>query len=187
MLTLLLSPALSLTSLLPVSLIQAAPPWNKDELAPPGLIHIKGGSTFIGSNKKDIENLLKELPGAASRALRALDAETPQHRLSVNPFHMGLTEVTNEQYAVFVTATGHRPPEDWGNEAINTAQREFLNEQGKKRQEAQADGRPIPARVEFERDGWWLENWKQSPWAIPEASFVYHNPQPGMLKGVLHP
>ncbi|MEE8468962.1 MAG: SUMF1/EgtB/PvdO family nonheme iron enzyme, partial [Planctomycetota bacterium] len=176
MLTLLLSPALSLCTLFPYTLAPV-PPFpaasageKKDELGPPGLVALKGGTTFIGSSKKDIDKLLKEMPGIAWRKLRSLDATTPQNRVTVAPFHMGLTEVTNEQYAVFVMATGHRPPEDWGDEPIATAQALFLSEQGELRAEAKEKGLPIPERREFRRDEWWLANWKQSTWAIPEQA-----------------
>lgn len=169
MFTLLLSPALSVATLFPVPPVPAAALWEvQADQDPPGLVALEGGTTFIGSSKKDIEALIKEMPGVAWRKLRSLDSTTPQHRVTVAPFHMGLTEVTNEQYAVFVMATGHRPPEEWGDVVIAAAQAEFLSAEGRRRADAREKGEPIPERREFQRDVWWLANWKQSTWAIPE-------------------
>ena len=40
-------------------------------------------------------------------------AEGPVHRVSVREFHMGESEVTVEQYARYLEATGHTPPPSW--------------------------------------------------------------------------
>ena len=40
-------------------------------------------------------------------------AEQPQHPVTLAEFYIGKYEVTNDQYAEFVEATGHRVPHDW--------------------------------------------------------------------------
>ena len=39
--------------------------------------------------------------------------ETPEHKVTVQPFRMDRTEVTNAEYAEFVRESHHAPPEDW--------------------------------------------------------------------------
>ncbi len=41
--------------------------------------------------------------------------ERPAHEVAVPPFFIDKTEVTNEEYAEFVRATGYAPPPDWEN------------------------------------------------------------------------
>ncbi len=48
------------------------------------------------------------------------DDEKPQHPVSLAEYFIGKYEVTNEQYAVFVEATGHRAPDHWENGVIPT-------------------------------------------------------------------
>lgn len=164
MLSLLLSPALTLTALASWD----TPKTNeKDELGPPGLVTFKGGTTHVGSSKKDIEALLEAIPRAAL-ALRPLDAETPQNRLKVDPFLLGLTEVTNQQYEVFVRANGRRPLQEWGREAIDAAAEEYLIEQHKRNEALRAEGK-ARVREPFKKGEWWEENWREAKWEVTEA------------------
>ena len=41
--------------------------------------------------------------------------ETPVRTVTVSPFFIGRTEVTNQEYQRFVTETGHRAPPHWQN------------------------------------------------------------------------
>ena len=43
------------------------------------------------------------------------DYERPVHAVTVKPFYIDKTEVTNEQYAEFVRQTRHQPPSHWAN------------------------------------------------------------------------
>ena len=168
MLPFLLSPALLLSALSPA---QTATERVRDEVGAPGTVALKGGKTYVGAEKKEIQALVNENPGAAGN-LRAYDAETPQNRVKLSPFQLGLTEVTNEQYAPFVRSTGHRPPQEWGEEVINKAALEFLVEVGKKNAELRARGEPtLPTKVDKAK--WWSENWRDSEWAIPEGRELY--------------
>ncbi|MGQ9898234.1 MAG: SUMF1/EgtB/PvdO family nonheme iron enzyme [Acidobacteriota bacterium] len=65
---------------------------------PPGMVYIPGGKFIMGNNAS------------------ADDFEKPEHERQVAPFFIDRTEVTNEQYAEFVRATGHRPPPNWKGE-----------------------------------------------------------------------
>lgn len=167
MLSLLIRPAVTASTLLAAL---PAPPGAapKDEIGPPGLVSLRGGTTHVGSTKKDIEDLLETVSGAQN-ALRALDAETPQNRVSVQPFLLGLNELTNEQYAVFIRATGHRPPQEWGGKALQAATLEFLTQQAKENEERKKRGERV-VRESFDGARWWSEHWSESEWAIPEGA-----------------
>jgi formylglycine-generating enzyme required for sulfatase activity len=66
--------------------------------APPGMVWIPGGEFSMGTDKR-CESIC-ELPGIARDAV-------PIHRVFVDAFWMDATEVTNEQFAEFVKATGY--------------------------------------------------------------------------------
>ena len=53
------------------------------------------------------------LMGSSDRDPHAKENEKPQHRVHVNAYYLGKYPITNEQYAVFVKATGHREPYGW--------------------------------------------------------------------------
>jgi formylglycine-generating enzyme required for sulfatase activity len=56
---------------------------------------VPGGTYLLGS--------------PASEAGRYVDEALP-HPVRLTPFYIGVTEITNAQYASFIRATGHRPP-----------------------------------------------------------------------------
>jgi formylglycine-generating enzyme required for sulfatase activity len=66
--------------------------------APPGMVWIPGGEFSMGSDASS--DALCQVPGVTR------DAQ-PIHRVAVDPFWMDATEVTNDQFAAFVKATGH--------------------------------------------------------------------------------
>src|SRR5262249_30887319 len=59
------------------------------DAAPPGMIAIPGGTFRMGSDKHYPE-------------------EAPVHRVTVDPFFIDRTPVTNRQFKEFVRATGHK-------------------------------------------------------------------------------
>ena len=67
-------------------------PTNKN--ASDAMAYIPGGTLEMGRNNGD-------------------EYETPVHTISVGPFFLDRTEVTNDEYQQFVTQTGHRAPSHW--------------------------------------------------------------------------
>jgi formylglycine-generating enzyme required for sulfatase activity len=59
--------------------------------APPGTVPVSGGQVVLGGESE----------------------ERPVQRLTIEPFAIAETEVTNEQYMEFVKETGHKPPTTW--------------------------------------------------------------------------
>jgi formylglycine-generating enzyme required for sulfatase activity len=59
---------------------------------------------------------LVEIPAGVFQMGRndSLPTEAPAHQVTVNPFSMDKTEVTNAEYAQFVNDANHAPPEQWG-------------------------------------------------------------------------
>jgi formylglycine-generating enzyme required for sulfatase activity len=66
--------------------------------APAGMVWVPGGEFSMGSDTDN--DSLCSLPGTTRDA-------APIHRVSVDGFWMDATEVTNEQFAAFVAATGY--------------------------------------------------------------------------------
>lgn len=75
--------------------------------APAGMAYVPGGEFSMGLD--DSKN----------------EAETPAHKVTVKPFFMDLTEVTNEDYAEFVKAEKHPTPSDWKNGKFPNGQEKF--------------------------------------------------------------
>ncbi|HQR32945.1 MAG TPA: SUMF1/EgtB/PvdO family nonheme iron enzyme [Blastocatellia bacterium] len=67
-------------------------PTNKN--ASGNMVYVPGGTLEMGRNNGD-------------------EYETPVHTVSVSPFFLDRTEVTNEEYQQFVMQTGHRAPSHW--------------------------------------------------------------------------
>jgi formylglycine-generating enzyme required for sulfatase activity len=147
--------------LLTVLLSAVAAPQSVEP--PPGLVFIRGGTTKIGSPVKEIEaiGMEKEL------VFPSIVPETPQHSARVDDFFLMTTEVTNEQYAAFVQATGARPPWMWGEAATNEARQTFLEEQALRIQAARDEGKPAPERKKFDAATWWKKNWEGKQWQVP--------------------
>jgi len=141
-------------------------PRVEESLTPPGLVEFRGGTTVVGSTPKEIQALVDEIPSAAA-ALRVLDAETPPRKVAVSKFFYGLTEVTHEQYAVFARATGHRPLQDWGAQAIEDGRLAWFEKMNAVNEQRRADGESV-LREKFDTEAWWEENWQKSAWDLPE-------------------
>jgi formylglycine-generating enzyme required for sulfatase activity len=66
---------------------------------PTGMVYVPGGEFMMGRDEKDGGD----------------EYERPAHKIPVKPFFMDQYDVTNEDYAKFVKATGHRVPSNWMN------------------------------------------------------------------------
>ncbi len=130
---------------------------------PPGLLLIEGGDTKIGTPVEDIARLVLENVQVAI----ALTSETPQHTVHVEDFYLMPTEVTVEQYAAYLEATGERPPWSWGAQAVDEGRREFLEEQGQEAKEARELGIPF-VKERFDPEEWWWLHWRGVDWSAPE-------------------
>jgi formylglycine-generating enzyme required for sulfatase activity len=133
---------------------------------PPGVVFVPGGRTKIGIELKELERLLGADIHSQSYA-GSLSAETPRHEVFVDSFWLGTTEVTNEQYAAYVRATGGRPPEHWAESAVRIAREAYFKELEHLKTEALAAGLPVPDPAPFDAHEWWFANWRGAPWEIP--------------------
>src|SRR5688572_841327 len=116
--------------------------------------------------RAELKRLLEADPKSQDYA-GALSAETPQHEAHVPSFFLQVSEVTNEQYAVFVRATGRRPPFHWGAPSIARGRDEYLAELEARKDEALSSSRPVPDAAPFDEQAWWSANWPGKPASIP--------------------
>ncbi|MFN0087191.1 MAG: SUMF1/EgtB/PvdO family nonheme iron enzyme [Blastocatellia bacterium] len=77
----------------PANVSATLPPARSDNL-PQGMVYIPGGEFEMGRAGAD-------------------DAEAPPHKVTVKPFFIDRTEVTNEEYIRFIIATRRPAPFDW--------------------------------------------------------------------------
>ena len=116
---------------------------------PPGLVFIQGERFDIGIEKKEAIKLIEDTQQ------RALASEYPQHSVRLDDFWYMPTEVTNEQFAAFVSATDSEPPLLWGQEAIDAATLAYAEMVGKAKKDARDAGEPMPEFEEFVPADWW--------------------------------
>ncbi len=84
----------------PTPAVEARPPQSKPSgEAPPGMVWIPGGAFAMGTEDP------RTLPNCGSESMP--DAR-PIHRVQVDGFWIDRTEVTNDQFAAFVDATGYK-------------------------------------------------------------------------------
>jgi len=119
---------------------------------PPGMVSIPRKAVEVGGDPKEIEELIKRDPNVASNLAGELGRKTQV----VEAFHVAVFETTNEQYLRFVNATGHRPPQHWGQAAIDEAKRAYV--------ESNRDKKDAPP---FVAGDWWKFNWRTANWSMP--------------------
>jgi serine/threonine protein kinase/formylglycine-generating enzyme required for sulfatase activity len=105
---------------------------------PPGMAYVPGGEFRLGRDGDDVEV-----------------NEKPAHLVTVAPFFIDITEVTNEQYQKFVDAKGYKPPPVWqGNhfpvDANNLPVTDVTWEDVKAYAEWVGDGKRLPTEEEWE-------------------------------------
>jgi formylglycine-generating enzyme required for sulfatase activity len=129
---------------------------------PPGMVLIEGGTTRIGSTVDQVNALGKQNELLFQRVV----CETPQHEMRVGEFFLMVNEVTNEQFAEFVKATGRRAPEHWAEATLDEVQLEFTRAEGEAKQKAKGEGKEYEQR-KFDRAEWWRRHGAGKPWQIP--------------------
>jgi formylglycine-generating enzyme required for sulfatase activity len=78
----------------------------------PDLVALPGGTFRVG--RADVPPITDELRRTRAAYLLWVYNHWPAHEVTVEPFAIDRTEVTNEEYAEFVRAEGHAaPPEVW--------------------------------------------------------------------------
>ncbi len=122
---------------------------------PPGLVPIPGGTTRVGISMPALEKMLAEEPETRPFA-GALVGGTPAHDVAVEAFWIQPTEVTREQYAAYLLATGARAPEPWCESAIRAASEEHARVQTARFDEAAKHGISPPEVETFAPHAWWL-------------------------------
>jgi Tol biopolymer transport system component/formylglycine-generating enzyme required for sulfatase activity len=68
-------------------------------------MYVPAGEFLMGSSNEDIDRMMEMCPNCAADTLRD---QPPQHTVYLDAYWIDQTEVTNEQFARFVAATGYR-------------------------------------------------------------------------------
>lgn len=86
----------------------AKTPASSTAISKPDMVRVEGGTFQMGTNNVDIEH-----PTGNAETDGYNFNQYPAHEVRVATFFMDRTEVTNAEYAVFVSQTHHPPPSYW--------------------------------------------------------------------------
>ena len=125
---------------------------------PSDLLPVKGGQVALGMSAADLFEVSGKLSAGARKARAAIlkntISELGESSKQVNDFLLAKTEVTNEQYAVFVEKTKRMPPLNWWREG-----------NPKEYAEKQKDfNLELKDRAGFE---YFKQHWKDLKWQVP--------------------
>ena len=76
------------------------------------MIHITDGRFLMGSTRSEVDAQFRDTGLPQDWKTHTLDEE-PRHQRTVKAFDIYKYEVTNDQYKMFIDATGHRSPPHW--------------------------------------------------------------------------
>jgi formylglycine-generating enzyme required for sulfatase activity len=121
---------------------------------PPGLVAVEGGRTVLGTRREEVIALAER----HRKFLGNLAGEQPQAFVPVDDVWIGASEVTNEQYEVFVRASGRRPPLHWADpQVLERARRAYLGRPPE----------PGSQHGKWEPEEWWRQHWREASWSVP--------------------
>ncbi|MGH7151438.1 MAG: SUMF1/EgtB/PvdO family nonheme iron enzyme, partial [Planctomycetota bacterium] len=121
---------------------------------PPGLVLVEGGRTPLGTPREEVLALAER----HRKFLGNLAGEQPRSFVPVDDFWIGASEVTNEQYEVFVRSSRRRPPLHWADaQVLEHARRAYLGRPPE----------PGSQHGKWEPQDWWRENWREVAWSVP--------------------
>ena len=86
---------------------------------PEGMVTIPGGGFLMGRDLSAAEQRIKA-PDNAGHLAEVFSFSYPAHQVSVRPFHLDVTEVSNRDYARFVSEARHGAPPGWSGGAPPT-------------------------------------------------------------------
>jgi formylglycine-generating enzyme required for sulfatase activity len=81
--------------------------------APDGMVFIPGGEFLMGSSAEEIAKVKKKFGNRSQYANYHFSDETPKKKVYLPPFYIDRHEVTNDEYAKFLKATGYPAPPYW--------------------------------------------------------------------------
>jgi serine/threonine protein kinase len=83
------------------------PPKAPASVTLPGMVRIPGGTFRMGSSQEEIDAACARIPGGCPpEATQQIQREKPAHEVTVSPFQIDIDEVTNQEYAQFLSGMG---------------------------------------------------------------------------------
>jgi len=80
------------------------------------MVKVPSGSFIMGSSDEEIKQVVRALGGGElGPDVQWFAAERPQHEVHLEEYYIDKYETTNEQYKVFIQATGRAVPRHWEN------------------------------------------------------------------------
>ncbi len=95
------------------------------QAAPEGMVLVPEGEFLMGSSRQEIDELKKVFGHRELYRDYPFEKEMPKRKVWLKAFYIDKHEVTNKEYAEFVTATGHQEPVGWSKEQFPAGKRDF--------------------------------------------------------------